>query len=75
MMSLSLFRELLADPISKELPAEHRIYAALLISKTYFYLGELIEAVEFALRAGSVFEKEPQGEFRETIIGQSSVCH
>lgn len=28
------------------------------------------EAVEFALRAGKAFEKEPAGEYRETIIGE-----
>ena len=26
----------------------------------------------FALKAGKAFEQEPQGEFRETIIGKSS---
>ncbi len=57
--------------MSKELPPDHRPYAALLISKVYFYIGELSEAVEFALKAGGAFEKEPQGEFRETIIGVS----
>ena len=55
--------------MSKELPIDHRPYAALLISKVYFYIGELNEAVEFALMAENAFEKEPQGEFRETIIG------
>jgi 26S proteasome regulatory subunit N2 len=58
--------------MSKELSAESRPLAALLISKTYFYIGEMSEAVEFALKAGSAFEKEPAGEYRETIIGQSS---
>jgi 26S proteasome regulatory subunit N2 len=62
----------LADPLSKQLPPDHRPYAALLISKVYFYIGELSEAVEFALKAGEAFEKEHQGEFRETIIGKST---
>ena len=58
--------------MSKELPPDHRPYAALLISKVYFYIGELSEAVEFALTAGAAFEKEPQGEYKETIIGAAS---
>lgn len=62
--------ELLADPDSSELPAEHRPYAALLLSKLYHYIGQDDEAVEFALRAGEAFEKEVQGEYRDTIIGE-----
>ncbi|WWD20908.1 hypothetical protein CI109_105386 [Kwoniella shandongensis] len=63
------YLELLADPVSKELPTDNRPYAALLISKIYFYMGYLDEAVEFALKAGVAFEKEQSGgEFRETII-------
>ncbi|WWC92551.1 uncharacterized protein L201_007510 [Kwoniella dendrophila CBS 6074] len=62
------YLELLADPMSKELPPDSRPQAALLISKIYFYMGYLDEAVEFALKAGTSFEKEKEGEFRETII-------
>ena len=65
------FSELLADPFLNELPIEHRPYAALLVAKVYYYIGELEEAVLFALKAGKTFEQEPQGEFRETIIGRS----
>lgn len=64
-------RELLADPLSKELAPENRPFAALLISKIYFYMGFQDEAVEFALKAGVAFEKESEGEYRETIIGSS----
>lgn len=28
------------------------------------------EAVEFALLAGAAFQAEPEGEYRETIIGE-----
>ncbi|WVQ86283.1 hypothetical protein IAT38_008451 [Cryptococcus sp. DSM 104549] len=62
------YLEILADPSSKELAAESRPYAALLISKIYFYMGEQTEAVGMALRAGVAFEKEPEGEYKETII-------
>ncbi|TYJ57313.1 hypothetical protein B9479_002046 [Cryptococcus floricola] len=62
------FLELLADPLSKELSTENRPFAALLISKIYFYMGFQDEAVEFALKAGSAFEKESEGEYKETII-------
>ncbi|RXK39366.1 26S proteasome regulatory subunit N2 [Tremella mesenterica] len=65
------YLELLADPLSKELPAEATPYAALLVSKLYYYVGELGEAVEFALRAGKAFAAEPQGEYRQTIIAGS----
>ncbi|WVQ77147.1 hypothetical protein IAR50_006830 [Cryptococcus sp. DSM 104548] len=62
------FLELLADPLSKELSTEDRPSAALLISKIYFYMGFQDEAVEFALKAGSTFEKESEGEYKETIV-------
>ncbi|CAK9783205.1 26S proteasome regulatory complex, non-ATPase subcomplex, Rpn2/Psmd1 subunit [Cutaneotrichosporon oleaginosum] len=60
--------ESLADPQFSELAPESRPLAALLCSKVYFFLGERDEAVEFALRAAAAFEKEPYGEFKETII-------
>lgn len=60
--------ESLADDQFSELPAESRPIAALLVSKVYYFLGERDEAVEFALRAGSAFDKEPNGEFKDTII-------
>ncbi|KAK4689650.1 26S proteasome regulatory subunit N2, partial [Tremellales sp. Uapishka_1] len=63
-----VYIEQLADPQSKELPIESQPYAALLCAKIYFYLGLQDEAVEFALRAGEVFEHEPEGEFRQTVI-------
>ncbi|AFR98402.2 26S proteasome regulatory subunit N2 [Cryptococcus neoformans C23] len=62
------YLELLADPLSKELAPENRPFAALLISKIYFYMGFQDEAVEFALKAGVAFGKESEGEYRETII-------
>jgi 26S proteasome regulatory subunit N2 len=61
----------LADSDSQELPSQYQPYAALLLSKIYHYIGQDEEAVEFALRAGSAFEKEVQGEYRDTIIGES----
>lgn len=60
--------ESLADPQSSQLPAESRSLASLLCSKTFFYLGERDEAVEFALRAGPAFSNLPYDEFKETII-------
>ena len=69
--SLDSLRESLADPLTQDaIPSDDRPLAALLISKVYFYMGELDEAVEFALRAGSAFDKQPEGEYKETIIGQ-----
>lgn len=55
---------------SSELPSDARPFASLLVSKTYFYIGILDEAVEFALKAGSAFEKDAASEYKETIIGQ-----
>jgi hypothetical protein len=39
------------------------------VSKVYFYIGYYDEAVTFALLAGLLFEDEPAGEYKETIIG------
>lgn len=68
-------RESMAEMHNTEIPAEFRPLAALLVSKIYFYIGELNEAVEFALKAESAFEKEPSGEYKETIIGALCFCH
>jgi 26S proteasome regulatory subunit N2 len=65
-------REAMAEPLSGEIPSDYRPYAALLTSKTYFYIGIMNEAVEFALKAGKAFENEPTGEYKETIIGNST---
>lgn len=67
---LCSFSELLADPQAQELPPNSRPSAALLASKVYFYVGALEEAVDFALQAGAAFEREPEGEYRQTIIGE-----
>ncbi len=61
-------RELLTDEMSSELPNNAKPLASLLISKVYFYMNIQDEAVEFALSAGSAFQQEPEGEYRETII-------
>lgn len=69
-LRLTLHREDICESPS-ELPSDARPTASLLISKTYFYVGILEEAVEFALKAGAAFEKEPAGEYKETITGPS----
>ena len=66
-----IFRELLTDEMSSELPSTAKPQAALLISKVYFYMNIQEEAVEFALLAGVAFQQELEGEYRETIIGKS----
>jgi len=58
--------------MSSELPSTAKPQAALLISKVYFYMNIQEEAVEFALLAESAFQQEPEGEYRETIIGESA---
>ena len=70
-----IVRELLTDEMSTELPQTAKPQAALLISKVYFYMNIQEEAVEFALLAGSAFQQEQEGEYRETIIGKSSFRH
>lgn len=58
------------ESLITDLTPEHAEYAALLCSKVYFYIGYYDEAVSFALKAGQAFGKEPQGEYKETIIGE-----
>lgn len=67
---LLIISELLTEEMSQELPQNAKPQASLLISKVYFYMNIQDEAVEFALQAGSAFQAEPEGEYRETIIGQ-----
>ena len=66
--TLADYSELLTDEMSQELPNNAKPLASLLISKVYFYMNIQEEAVEFALSAGSAFQQEPEGEYRETII-------
>jgi hypothetical protein len=61
--------EAMAEPMSGEDPSEIRPFAALLASKTYFYIGALNEAVEFALKVGTALRTSPRGSIR----GRSSV--
>jgi 26S proteasome regulatory subunit N2 len=44
----------------------------LLVSKIYYYLGVMEEAVNFALKGYSAFTQEPEGEYTETIVGESA---
>ncbi|RSH82967.1 proteasome regulatory particle base subunit [Saitozyma podzolica] len=59
----------MAEPTSGEVPSEIRPFAALLTSKTYFYIGVLSEAVEFALKVGAALRPSLRG----SIGGRSSV--
>jgi 26S proteasome regulatory subunit N2 len=61
--------EAMAKPTSGEVPSEIRPFAALLTSKTYFYIGVLSEAVEFALKVGAALRPSLRG----SIGGRSSV--
>ena len=47
-----------------------RQLAALVASKVYFYLGELKDALEFALGAGSLFDVEEGSDFVETLLSK-----
>lgn len=71
---LTVYSELLADPTSKELQPADRPLASLLVSKIYYYLGVMDEAVNFALKGYAAFTQEPEGEYTETIVGES-LCH
>lgn len=46
----------------------HAQLAALVAAKVYYHLGSLEDAVEFALRAGSLFDLTEHSEFVHTII-------
>lgn len=39
------------------------------ISKVYYHLGAMEEAVQFALKAGNLFDISSHSEFVDTIIG------
>ena len=44
--------------------------AALVASKVYFYLGELKDALEYALGAGSLFNVEEGSDFVESLLSK-----
>lgn len=47
-----------------------RQLAALVASKVYFYLGELKDALEYALGAGSLFNVEEGSDFVESLLSK-----
>merc|ERR1719301_210446 len=47
-----------------------RLQAALLASKVYYYLGELKEALSYALCAGELFDVGDKGDYVQTLLGQ-----
>ena len=47
-----------------------RQLAALVASKVYFYLGELKDALEYALGAGSLFNVDEGSDFVETLLSK-----
>eukprot|EP01028_Stygiella_incarcerata_P006130 TRINITY_DN250_c1_g1_i1.p1 TRINITY_DN250_c1_g1~~TRINITY_DN250_c1_g1_i1.p1 ORF type:complete len:956 (+),score=249.77 TRINITY_DN250_c1_g1_i1:119-2986(+) len=49
-------------------PARER--SALLISKVYFHLGEMEEALQFALNAGPYFRLDESSQFVDTIVSK-----
>lgn len=54
------------------MPKEARDSAALLASKVYYFLGEYVESLSFALGAGNAFEAESRvsgsEEYVETVM-------
>jgi 26S proteasome regulatory subunit N2 len=59
-------RETLYD--EETFPARER--SALLISKVYFHLGEMEEALQFALNAGRYFHLDESSQFVDTIVSK-----
>ena len=67
--------------ISESLPDIESLYedegfssrqlAALVASKVYYYLGELGEALTYALGAGSLFDVDEQSEYVETLLSKA----
>jgi 26S proteasome regulatory subunit N2 len=47
-----------------------RLQAALLASKVYYYLGELKEALSYALCSGELFDVADKGDYVQTLLGQ-----
>ncbi|GLI59879.1 hypothetical protein VaNZ11_001794 [Volvox africanus] len=48
----------------------HRELAALVASKVFYHLGELDDALNYALGAGSLFDVEEQSEYVTTLIAR-----
>lgn len=62
-----------------DMPKDARDLAALLASKVYYYLGEYVESLSFALGAGNAFEAESRvpgsEEYVETVLCECSPCY
>lgn len=72
-----------SEALSEDTAFESRQLAALVASKVYYHLGNLAEALSFALGAGKLFDVErsannnksspSEAEYVDTIICQSSL--
>lgn len=49
---------------------EHRNLAALVVSKVFYYLGELNDALSYALGAGSLFDVSQNSEYVQTMVAK-----
>eukprot|EP00310_Coccolithus_braarudii_P023899 CAMPEP_0183357400 /NCGR_PEP_ID=MMETSP0164_2-20130417/46166_1 /TAXON_ID=221442 /ORGANISM="Coccolithus pelagicus ssp braarudi, Strain PLY182g" /LENGTH=312 /DNA_ID=CAMNT_0025530999 /DNA_START=23 /DNA_END=958 /DNA_ORIENTATION=- len=49
----------------------HRQLAALVASKVYFYLGEMGDALQFALGAGALFRVDEGSEYVDTLLAKA----
>lgn len=49
----------------------HRQLAALVLSKVFYHLGELKDALEYALGAGGLFDVDEGSEYARTLVARA----
>jgi hypothetical protein len=54
---------------------DQRQLAALVASKVFFYLGELNDALSYALGAGALFDVADDSDYAQTLLGEGSHLH
>lgn len=54
---------------------DQRQLAALVASKVFFYLGELNDALSYALGAGALFDVSDDSDYAQTLLGERSHLH
>ena len=54
---------------------DQRQLAALVASKVFFHLGELNDALSYALGAGALFDVADDSDYAQTLLGEGSHLH
>lgn len=69
-ISHNLFAAACSESLYEDEEFVQRQLAALVASKVFFYLGELNDALSYALGAGPLFDVSDDSDYAQTLLGE-----